>query len=547
MVQSCRSKTAKEYFLIGLWRKWMSISNRFRLIIAVSAAFVLAGGLIAYCNAYAAPKVWVVSDMDRVGLTEAPKDARDIELFAAKGEYAAFQVVVHGPENGLANTNLEVSDLKGPDGGVITGSNLTLYREHYIEIKHPTWDRGTVKSLGAGWYADALIPFVDPATGKVPVNARFKAADASVKAGENQPYWIDVFVPRDAKPGKYEGSYTLTSKQGKATGKITLNVWNFALPEKPSAGSMFVVWTDNSLEAKAEITRHKMMPVRPQPDQVEYLAKNCGLSIIETGFWSGADIGNKTMEPAPPVEQIKAKVSSYPSDLRKINYTADEIANAPKLNETFRQWGKNLHEAGVEQLLVGPPIPELFDDGTGKPSIDIYVIMPVHYDMKPEYVKQAMDRGIEIWSYTTANQDDYAPKWQVDFAPINYRAFQGFINQSMGFEGYLYWAVDRWLTKDPWTDLDDKVDGGYYPANSTLAFPGKDVGIKGVVPSMRMKWIRKGFDDYEYVEMLKKTGQKDLALKLSQSVSKDWREWSRDPAQYEKVRREIGQILSKGK
>lgn len=36
-----------------------------------------------------------------------------------------------------------------------------------------------------------------------------------------------------------------------------------------------------------------------------------------------------------------------------------------------------------------------------------------------------------------------------------------------------------------------------------LFYCGKQVGIKRVVPSMKLKWLRKGVEDYEYLEMLK--------------------------------------------
>lgn len=514
-------------------------------------SLILMLGAVGVCCALAKasipPTVWTVSGMDRVARDQAPGEKRDVMLFAAKGEFEPFQIAVRAPKGGLTNVDVKVSDLTGPGGAVIAKSNLALYREHYIQVKHATTDRpeATVKSLGPGWYADALIPFIDPSTGKAPLPAALKAAGANVAEGLNQPYWVDVFVPRNAKPGRYSGTYTVTSDQGKVTGNIALEVWNFTLPVKPSEPSMFLLWTDQSKETMREVVRHKMGPVSPKADQLAELSK-MGMSVVSTGFFSGADVGNKTMGEAPSVEKIKAKISGWPAELRKINYTADEISNAPELDDTFRVWGKNLHEAGVQQLLVGSPNPALFDDGTGHPVIDIYVIMPCNYDRSPANVSDAMKRGIEIWSYTTANQDDYGPKWQIDFAPINYRAMQGFINQSMGFKGVLYWALDRWQTKDVYNGVDDFFDGSYYPGNTTVAYPGKDVGVKGIVASMRMKWIRKGIEDYDYIELLKKAGKTDQALAISRGVAKDWRHWSQDPDTYEEARHHIASILSKG-
>ena len=53
----------------------------------------------------------------------------------------------------------------------------------------------------------------------------------------------------------------------------------------------------------------------------------------------------------------------------------------------------------------------------------------------------ALAKGDEVWSYNTEVQDPYSPKWEIDFAPINFRIQPGFINQSLHLTGLLYWSV----------------------------------------------------------------------------------------------------------
>ena len=60
--------------------------------------------------------------------------------------------------------------------------------------------------------------------------AQVDAVPFDVKAGNNQPIWVDLLVPTSAEPGKYSGAYTVTSNQGNFTGSISVKVWNFALP-----------------------------------------------------------------------------------------------------------------------------------------------------------------------------------------------------------------------------------------------------------------------------------------------------------------------------
>src|SRR5713101_6306556 len=78
-----------------------------------------------------------------------------------------------------------------------------------------------------------------------------------------------------------------------------------------------------------------------------------------------------------------------------------------------------------------------------------------------------------------------------------------------------------------------------------LVYPGNAVGVQGTVPSMRLKWIRKGAEDYEYVELLKKRGRGAWALSIVRQVATDFQNWSGDPAAIERARRMMGEALSR--
>src|SRR6201999_827513 len=136
--------------------------------------------------------------------------------------------------------NVTVSNMTRPGGQVIPKTNFTLYREKYMHVTSSSPNSGgTNKPLGPGWYADPLIPFLDPATGKPPAGGELKAVPFDVKAGNNQPIWVDLLVPRGAAAGEYTGSYTVTSSEGNTTGSIALTVWNFSLPNAPALKSSF--------------------------------------------------------------------------------------------------------------------------------------------------------------------------------------------------------------------------------------------------------------------------------------------------------------------
>ncbi|MGB5710342.1 MAG: DUF4091 domain-containing protein, partial [Waterburya sp.] len=178
-------------------------------------------------------------------------------------------------------------------------------------------------------------------------------------------------------------------------------------------------------------------------------------------------------------------------------------------------------------------------------AVDIWIVLPEMYDAAPQRISEVLQKGNKVWFYNALVQDGYSPKWQIDFNPINYRIPHGFINQSLGLTGVLYWRVDLW-TKDPWNNVQTySIKDKYYPGEGMLVYPGKQVGIKGVVPSMRLKWIREGVEDYEYIEILKRLGRKSWALEVSRSVGRDWKNWTRNPNALESVRRRLGEEIAR--
>jgi hypothetical protein len=164
--------------------------------------------------------------------------------------------------------------------------------------------------------------------------------------------------------------------------------------------------------------------------------------------------------------------------------------------------------------------------------------LPVTYNGAQPAVAQALAKGDEVWSYNTLVQDAYSPKWEIDWDPINERVQPGFLSESMSLTGLLYWRVDRWGS-DPW----NTGMGVIYPGDGVLVYPGAPVGMTGVAPSIRLKRLRDGVDDYDYVELLKQLGHGDEALAASRSVGTDWTNWTRDHAMVEKVRNQLGDMI----
>ena len=517
-----------------------SIRNLIPLFLAFSAFAVVA-------MAHNSPVVWTAPTLHRVGMSDASGGATEVNLSAARDESQSFQIVVSGASSGISNANVKISDLEGPGKEVIPRTSFTLYREKYVYVSasSPNWG-GTNKPKGPGWYPDALIPFTDPETGKPLSGATLTAVPFNVKAGNNQPIWVDLLVPQNAVPGQYAGSYTVTSDQGEFTGRISLTVWNFSLPTTPSLKSAFLFSHAGTLEAQQELLRNKLSPSATPASQMP-LMKGRGLSATDTGPFSGADVGNCKMAPAPSVSQFKARTAGQQPGVLLYDYSADEIGHCTNLYPTIQQWANNMHQAGISNLVSISPKPGLYSDGsgTGRSAVDIWVLLPVMYNSSQTEVDHVLKKGDSVWSYNTLVQDAYSPKWEIDFDPVDFRIQPGFINQSLNLTGLLYWRIDRW-TSDPWNNVNNTgaFSSANYPGEGMLVYPGEQVGVKGVVASMRLKWLRDGVEDYEYIQILKNLGKEDVALQIARSVGSDWTHWSRDPVAIESARQQLGQAIN---
>jgi hypothetical protein len=519
---------------------------------------------------FTGPKVVAVSSLEQIRLGGWHLPPSITTLRAAKNETESFQLVVRAPQSGLSNVRVRVSPFRNEAGDTLPPP--TLYREHYVyahSVKREYYKRETFVATNlpqpSGWYADALIPFeVDDD------NARFRAQPFEVARFQNQPVWVDAEVPSGARAGSYQSTYTVSSSEGEVSGTITLEVWDFTLPERISLDSSFLVWRENTKEMYAELLSHRLMPDHVENDFQKELMETQNLRLQRLGFNGNASYKDCTMDEPPPVEDVQELASEQAEGLELYIYPADEITGCTTLNDTMKAWSRNVHEAKVKNLVTMFPRQELFDDGSGKSAVDIWVIYATQL-MNPSLtgipgvsgsnldsstslssqtalatVQQALDKGDAVWSYTALAAEPHAPQWALNYSAFDFRLLAGFINLRYDMTGLLYWRVDNW-SDDPWRVLQVLDDPSNYPAGEgMLVYPGADVGVQGVVPSIRLKWLRDGAEDYEYGQFLKEQGQQELVSSIVQSSVEDWYHWTKDVKTLESTRETLAEAILSG-
>jgi hypothetical protein len=142
-------------------------------------------------------------------------------------------------------------------------------------------------------------------------------------------------------------------------------------------------------------------------------------------------------------------------------------------------------------------------------------LLHVYDDQEQERVA-ARARGRQVWWYVCVSPRRPYPNWFIEFSATEHRLLPGFMSYKFKTDGFLYYALASWAnyTKDSkgkWTSGRPSVlmTGGpltNFTGNSWQNFNGDGrlvyPGNSGPVPTIRLKNIRDGLEDYIYLKML---------------------------------------------
>ena len=119
---------------------------------------------------------------------------KSVDLYAGRNEFEPFQIVLRAKSKDLSGVDIDFSDFRTAEGAEISGKNVTVYLEEFVNLKRPSSIEG-----GEGLWPDPLIPRVDRYA-----NEARNAFPFTVRRGRNQPLWVEIFVPVAAS-GKIHG------------------------------------------------------------------------------------------------------------------------------------------------------------------------------------------------------------------------------------------------------------------------------------------------------------------------------------------------------
>lgn len=522
--------------------------------------------------------VYTADSLARVRPHDTALSNTTVSIKAARNEYEPFQIVVRAGSSSLTGVTMAASDLRGRNGQVISRRHIALYREHYVEVTQPS----PKSREGAGWYPDALIPFVSPIDGQPLRGGRCVGAPFEVEAEANQPVWVDVFVPKEAVPGTYSGAVTVTAPGQKPVRvPVRLVVWNFTLPDTPSMRSNFGGFGSriaaahqvdvNSKQFRVLESRyaealaaHRICPPIPgylypkvradggiDPAETHAALKAWMDRFHVTGFpinLVGRDpLGQDRERNVTYLRSIYAYLKANGWEKLAYIYVLDEPNDAAAY-EQVRRRAKLVHEAqpGIQVLCTEQPTPQDPAWGTLVGSVDIWVPLWTLFEEKA--AAQRLAAGEELWSYTAlcqAAKGRDTPYWEIDFPLIDYR-LPAWMNWRHGITGLLYWTTVYWQKADDvWTDPATYGEGKYrYNGEGSLFYPGANANFDGPVASIRLKQIREGLEDYEYFKLLADRGQRAFAEERVRRLAPSWTQWDENPSHLHAAREEIARKLA---
>ncbi|MCA9598467.1 MAG: DUF4091 domain-containing protein [Myxococcales bacterium] len=508
---------------------------------------LLAIALLSSSNAALAVTAGVVGPNQKVRPTDAPAGETSAHLRAAQNEVEPFQIVLSGAASGVSVV------IQKP----IPVADITLYREGYYDVGTPSNSEGA-----SGRWPDPLIPDVDTYAGE-----KRTAFPFDVPANESRVVWVDVRVKADAAPGDYAGELAIqvagTTQQ---TIPISLHVGTFSLPSTATLKSAFGMgWSAPCLahtgqdscdtswnEEKANTLRSRYLrsgldhrftisdsdfqpplgaSAAPYETHVMPYVAGTGDTLFAGAQLTAIRLDGSGSTLSSWISYAKAQGFFD----RLFYYPVDEPGSNAGQWSNFIAQAQALHAVDASARIIITSAIQEADGHSATDDVDIFCPVINYLEDKPgqgsgyegnqrsKYDSWlAGKNGRELWAYQScmshgcgscgeATTSSYFTGWPnrvIDSSAVQNRAFP-WIAFELDLTGELYFETTYQLTT-AWDANGQCAFSGH--GDGTLFYPGKPSVIGGTtdvpVESIRMKMIREGMEDYEYLTL---AAQKDAA------------------------------------
>ena len=537
-------------------------------------------------------------------------DGKLVRIKGLYNETLAFQVVVESGKDSARAIELSIELPANKKAGATIGANtlkygpagtVELFSEHYLYVKdstHPNWFYGSPAAQPkkmTGWIPDALIPTdAKQGQGGFPVD---------MGPNRNQGFWVDIQLPRDQQaisPGIYTGNVSVT-QAGKPVAQIPFeiellppyltdenktNVWLFTGDVYPYYPDLAHEQVDKML--KFEGHRHRIdvaggFRVNTRPFNHAELEKykpflngdaftpamgyhgtgqGIGEKIFPVGMYASPVLGN-TKEAIQ--EQADRWVSWFKSNAPGVTYFWYIIDEPLKDKyEWIRErsgWVKS--NPGPGKLL--PVFTTTNYQEELKGAIDIWA----GYDgLDLGMLPGIREQGGDHWFYN-GNRPRYGSVI-LEAAAVDPRV-NSWVLYKYGIKTWFLWQGTHWhhngqgpkahlhqnIFENPLTFINQHMEYGngdgivFYPGHMPF-YPEEDRGLNRLLPSIRLKNIRRGQQDAAIMWMAEQKAGRDKVMSiignivpraLSEVSMKEAVPWSEKGDEFDKARIELLKLL----
>lgn len=537
--------------------------------------------------------VGVVSSSLKVRRADNPTTTASASIKAAKNEFEAFQIVLRGGAAKVDAVSAKVSKpLTGPGGAKIPDANVVLYAESYYYVGAQSNDEGA-----SGYWPDPLVPDVDTYFGE-----KRNAFPLSVPAGETRVVWVDVLVPQTATAGDYGGEIEIDVGGAKqAAVPVSLHVGTFSLPSTASLASNFgmgwntpslahcggtafpycgdttgqassklrALYLRSALEHRFTISDTDFQPpfgsdAKPFEDNILPLINGTASTRLPGAKLTAVRLDGGNSEVGQWITYAKSKGFFD----RLVYYPVDEPGTTASAWSKFVTAADALHAAdGSAQILITSSIQDATSGGaTDKVDIFVPVIDELENragsgdyagDQRAKYDSWQMAKpNRKVWSYQSCDEHGCGacgdtspgvaytgwPNRVIDSTGVQDRAFPWHAFR-FRVTGELYFETTYQLTT-AWDSNGQCAFSG--SGDGTLFYPGTPAKIGGTngipIESIRMKMIREGMEDYEYlIQAAKKDASKTKSI--ADTLFPHTYESHKTPAELEAARDQLFAML----
>lgn len=557
-----------------------------------------------------------------------------VKLYAAKGEYISFQVILtRQSDDPLKYIQFEIVPFSNQDQEMAI--NPEVFLAWSVEIKYPS--TGYPKaSLGKGWYPDALIPYecLQPDSSEVEWRWVYplELPDFNNRIDNQQStiFWIDQFIPEDLSAGAYHSSVKVHIGDQSQSIPITLNVWDFTLPNQNQfkaslqhEGFLSGKSVEDELEVYQLFKRNRISLMDPtykplltsESDKIQLnwdsfdrrLAKYFDGSAFTSDY--GYDYGPGYGEPIeafilpfnvrgkhgnrgwPDIgnvesERTESNRSMYQETITAVREHMLKLVNPEKteltvylngLDESYfpEAWDRMVYYGDMFKQFY-PEVRFRIDGGYSeeamsvvKNSISSWASHTINYDI--ERISKYQDMGIEDWLYGPMIYESKVNSWVgsstfIDLPLVNDRAISWSCWKYNTYS-WISWGIGpnwarAWYDPETWKDTykgGADSDPNYFfkklNGNALLAYgPDMVPNVDQVCPSIRLKTMRNGVQEFEYLRLLTELeGNRHRADSMVNSIIKrpfgaesigNLDVWQYDAEKWDQARLIIGEFIA---